>query len=79
MANDIPRASVVTHITSQNEVLDFSAYEYYHYEQYAFDLYEEPANYGLALYDPVLPSGLAVTLPNYPKPSIYKDVIKLWD
>jgi phage tail protein X len=69
----------VTHITSSGEVLDYAAYEYYDYEQHAFDLYEAPENYGLALLDPSLPSGVMVAMLEFPKPSVYSPVVQLWD
>ncbi len=68
----------LSYITSDHDILDLAAYQLYNYEQYAFDLYEHPDNYGLALLDPVLPSGLVVAMPDFPKPSIYEDVIELW-
>lgn len=66
----------VVYRTKQGDVLDAVVFKYYEGQAGALEQVLE-ANRGLAKYGTVLPAGLAVVLPDLPKPSP-KESVTLW-
>ncbi|WP_430735370.1 tail protein X [Halodesulfovibrio aestuarii] len=62
--------------TKQGDVLDAVVFKYYEGQPGAIEQVMD-ANRGLAKYGPVLPAGLAIVLPDLPKPS-QKESVTLW-
>lgn len=62
--------------TKQGDVLDAVVFKYYKGQTGALEQVLE-ANRGLAKYGAVLPAGLAIVLPDLPKPSP-KESVTLW-
>ncbi|MEZ6853023.1 tail protein X [Halodesulfovibrio aestuarii] len=62
--------------TKQGDVLDAVVFKYYERQPGAIEQVMD-ANRGLAKYGPVLPAGLAIVLPDLPKPS-QKESVTLW-
>ncbi|MEZ0576956.1 tail protein X [Halodesulfovibrio aestuarii] len=66
----------VLYRTKQGDVLDAVVFKYYEGQEGTLEQVLE-ANRGLAKYDPVLPAGLGIALPDLPKPRP-KEGITLW-
>lgn len=70
--------TVATYITSEGELLDQIAFNYYGSTSNRVVEQVLEANAGLADYGPVLPAGLSIALPVIQQPTETKGV-KLWD